>query len=276
MMNTQPGSDAGIGTDESVGSVGGTLDERYAAVKARVAAAAARAGRDASRVHLIAVTKYAEMEDIKRLVELGHRDFGENRVQQLTQRAAMIEEMLRRRQTLSGTTGAEGSVEMPRWHMIGTLQRNKAKQVVECTRLIHSVDSMRLAEELQSVGLKREQRIDVLIQVNVSGEESKFGCPVPAAEPLAAAMESMAFLRVRGLMTMAPYGDDPEQARPHFARLRDVYEDMAKLGFGDGAFNLLSMGMSGDFEVGIEEGANLVRVGSAIFGERVSADDAAG
>ncbi len=247
-----------------------SLEQRYEAVKSRVAAAAGRAGCDPSRVILIAVTKYAEMDDIKRLVELGHRDFGENRVQQLTQRAAMIEEMLRRRQTLAGTMGEAGAepIEMPRWHMIGTLQRNKAKQVVECTRLIHSVDSMRLAEELQAIGLKREQRIDVLIQVNVSGEESKFGCPVPAAEPLAAAMESMAYLRVRGLMTMAPYSDNPEDSRPHFARLRDVYEDMAKLGFGDGAFNLLSMGMSGDFEVGIEEGANLVRVGSAIFGER--------
>lgn len=261
-------ADAGIGAELS-------LEQRYAAVKGRVEAAAKRADRDPSRVHLIAVTKYAEMDDIKRLVELGHRDFGENRVQQLTQRAAMIEEMLRRRQTLAGTVGdgAAASIEMPRWHMIGTLQRNKAKQVVECTRLIHSVDSMRLAEELQSVGLKREQRIDVLIQVNVSGEESKFGCPVPAAEPLAAAMESMAYLRVRGLMTMAPYSDNAEDARPHFARLRDVYEDMAKLGFGDGAFNLLSMGMSGDYEVGIEEGANLVRVGSAIFGERKTDDE---
>lgn len=266
MTDTQ----ADIGTELS-------LEQRYAAVKARVAAAAERAGRDPSRVILIAVTKYAEMDDIKKLVELGHRDFGENRVQQLTQRAAMIEEMLRRRQTLAGTIGESGAeTEMPRWHMIGTLQRNKAKQVVECTRLIHSVDSMRLAEELQSVGLKREQRIDVLIQVNVSGEESKFGCPVPAAEPLAAAMESMAYLRVRGLMTMAPHSDDPEASRPCFARLRDVYEDMAKFGFGDGAFNLLSMGMSGDFEVGIEEGANLVRVGSAIFGERATEDADAG
>ncbi|MEO1715493.1 MAG: YggS family pyridoxal phosphate-dependent enzyme [Planctomycetota bacterium] len=252
-----------------------SLIERYESVKSRVKAAAAKAGRDASRIHLIAVTKYAEMEDIQKLVELGHRDFGENRVQQLTQRAAMIEESLKRRQTLPGMMGdgAAASIEMPRWHMIGTLQRNKAKQVVECTRLIHSVDSMRLAEELQAVGLKREQRVDVLIQVNVSGEESKFGCPVPAAEPLAAAMESMAYLRVRGLMTMAPYSDDPEDARPHFARLRHVYEDMAKQGFGDGAFNLLSMGMSGDFEVGIEEGANLVRVGSAIFGERKTYED---
>ncbi len=261
MTDTKSGTRAEIET-------GMSLDARYAAVKERVEAAARRAGRDPSRVILIAVTKYAELDDIKRLVELGHRDFGENRVQQLTQRAAMIEEQLRRRKTLSGTAGEEVEVEMPRWHMIGTLQRNKAKQVVECTRLIHSVDSMRLAEELQSIGLKREQRIDVLIQVNVSGEESKFGCPVPAAEPLAAAMESMAYLRVRGLMTMAPYSEDPEQARPYFSRLRDLYEDMAKLDLGDGAFNLLSMGMSGDFEAAIEEGANLVRVGSAIFGER--------
>ncbi|MEO1584786.1 MAG: YggS family pyridoxal phosphate-dependent enzyme [Planctomycetota bacterium] len=262
-------SETGRGTAAEVGAEP-TLDSRYASVVSRVAAAADRAGQDASRVHLIAVTKYAEVEDIKRLVELGHRDFGENRVQQLTQRAAMIDEWVKRRQTLPAVAGDGPIPDPPRWHMIGTLQRNKAKQVAECSRLIHSVDSMRLAEELQSVGLKREQRLDVLIQVNVSGEDSKFGCPVPAAEPLAAAMESMAYLRVRGLMTMAPYSEDAENARPHFARLRDVFEDMSKLGFGDGAFNLLSMGMSGDFEVGIEEGANLVRVGSAIFGERAA------
>lgn len=259
-------------TQADIGT-GLSLKERYASVKARVEDAARRSGHDPSRVFLIAVTKYAELDDIKTLIELGHRDFGENRVQQLTQRAAMLEESLKRRRTLTGTTGETGEIEMPRWHMIGTLQRNKAKQVVECTRLIHSVDSMRLAEELQAVGLKREQRIDVLIQVNVSGEESKFGCPVPAAEPLAAAMESMAYLRVRGLMTMAPHSESPEDSRPHFARLRDLHEDMARLDFGDGAFNLLSMGMSNDFEIGIEEGANLVRVGSAIFGERETETD---
>ncbi|MEM8758381.1 MAG: YggS family pyridoxal phosphate-dependent enzyme [Planctomycetota bacterium] len=242
------------------------LIERYEAVRARVAAAAAKSGRDASRVVLIAVTKYAELDDIRELAAHGHRDFGENRVQQLTQRAAMVDEWVRRRQTIESLVA--DAPEVPRWHMIGHLQRNKAKQVAEAVRLIHSVDSLRLAEELQAVGLKRERVIDVLIQVNVSQEESKFGCPVPAAEALADSIESMAYLRCRGLMTMAPHSDEPEDARPHFSRLRDLHEDMAKQGYAEGAFNILSMGMSGDFEVAIEEGANLVRVGSSIFGAK--------
>ena len=247
------------------------LIERYEAVKARIAAAAKRSGRDPAKIILVAVTKYAELDDIRDLIDHGHRDFGENRVQQLTQRAAMLDEWVRRRQTL-GSTGGEAP-DMPRWHMIGHLQRNKSKKVVECVRLIHSVDSLRLAEELQAIGLKRERPIEVLIQVNVSHEESKFGCPVPAAESLAHSIESMAYLRCRGLMTMAPHSETPEAARPWFSRLRDLHEDMAKSGFGDGQFNILSMGMSGDFEVAIEEGANVVRVGSTIFGEREIAEE---
>lgn len=249
---------------------GATLIERYEAVRSRVEAAARKSGRDPSRVVLIAVTKYAELDDIRELVAHGHRDFGENRVQQLTQRAAMVDEWVRRRRTIESMV--DSAPEVPRWHMIGHLQRNKAKQVAEAVRLIHSVDSLRLAEELQAVGLKRERVIDVLIQVNVSQEESKFGCPVPAAEALADSIESMAYLRCRGLMTMAPYSDDPEDARPHFARLRDLHEDMAKRGYAEGGFNILSMGMSGDFEVAIEEGANLVRVGSSIFGPKPESD----
>ncbi|MGP1272107.1 MAG: YggS family pyridoxal phosphate-dependent enzyme [Phycisphaerales bacterium] len=244
------------------------LIARYEEVRARVEAAAARTGRDPSRVILVAVTKYAELDDIRDLILHGHRDFGENRVQQLTQRAAMLDEWVRRRRSLGGST-----LELPRWHMIGHLQRNKSKKVAEAARLIHSVDSLRLAEELQTIGLKREQPVDVLIQVNVSNEESKFGCPVPAAEALAQSIESMAYLRCRGLMTMAPYADDPEASRPHFARLRDLFDDMTRTGYGEGQFNLLSMGMSNDFEVAIEEGANIVRVGSSIFGERETTDD---
>jgi hypothetical protein len=252
---------------------GRTLAERYGEVRERVAAACARSGRDPSRVILVAVTKHADVDQIRELIELGHRDFGENRVQQLTQRAAMIDETIRRRQTLRSTAAGAPAPELPRWHMIGHLQRNKARRVVECTRLIHSVDSMRLAEELQAIGLKRETPVEVLLQVNVSGEDSKSGCPVPAIEAMAGALESMAYLRVRGLMTMAPLSENPEQSRPHFARLRELFQDMAEAGYGDGKFNLLSMGMSGDYEVGIEEGANLVRVGTAIFGHREAGDE---
>jgi pyridoxal phosphate enzyme (YggS family) len=152
--------------------------------------------------------------------------------------------------------------------MIGHLQRNKARKVVEFVRLTHSVDSLRLAEELQALALKRDQVIEVLIQVNCSGEASKFGCPMPAAIPLAEQIHSMINVRLRGLMTMAPYSENPEDARPTFARCRELFEEMQTLGFTqEHPFNILSMGMSGDFEVAISEGANIVRVGTAIFGE---------
>lgn len=244
-----------------------SLSERYSAVLQRVADAATKAGRDPNEIITVAVTKYAEMDQVRELVELGHRDFGENRVPQLIQRAAMIEEYIRRRAALGHNAG-----EAARWHMIGHLQRNKARKLADCARLVHSVDSLRLAEELQAVGLKNEHPIDVLLQINVSGEESKYGCPLPACEPLAEAMDSMAHLRVRGLMTMAPYSDNPEDSRIHFSRLRELFEDMIQIGFGDGHFNILSMGMSNDFEIAIEEGANIIRVGSAIFGERSETD----
>lgn len=239
------------------------LAERYRVLKQRVADAASRAKVPAGEIILVAVTKHAEMDEVRELVELGHRDFGENRVPQLLQRAAMIDEFIRRRSALGHPSHGPA-----RWHMIGHLQRNKARKAAEAIRLVHSVDSLRLAEELQAAGLKLERPIDVLIQINVSGEESKFGCPVPAASPLADAIEEMAHLRLRGLMTMAPHSENPEDSRPHFRRLREIFEEMQLDGYGAGHFNIVSMGMSNDFEVAIEEGANVVRVGTALFGER--------
>jgi pyridoxal phosphate enzyme (YggS family) len=250
------------------------LDTRYAEVKARVAAAARRAGRRPEEIVLIAVTKFAEADQIRRLIQLGQRDFGENRVQNLIQRVGMAEEFIARHRiaphVMSGEAGEallSGTGLAVRWHMIGHLQRNKAKKAVELCRLIHSVDSLRLAEEIQAVSQKREQPVEVLIQVNCSGEKSKFGCPVPAAVHLAEQIDTMLSVRVRGLMTMAALDAGPEEARATFGRCRELFEEIAKTGVAEGRFNILSMGMSGDFEVAIEEGANVVRVGSAIFGE---------
>lgn len=271
------------------------LDERYAAVRDRVARAAAKSGRRADDIILVAVTKFAEPEQIRRLIEFGHRDFGENRVQQMIQRAAMVEEHLTRLRVLPQTLGRVGSTqagrsllelersavptigsggkEPVRWHMIGHLQRNKARKACEVARLIHSVDSLRLAEELQTIALRREKPLDILVEVNCSGESSKQGCPVPAAGPLAEQIETMINVRVRGLMTMAAPAANPEETRATFARCYELFDEIKKTGVGEGAFNLLSMGMSGDFEVAIEEGANIVRVGSAIFGEHESDQD---
>ncbi|MFG0284365.1 MAG: YggS family pyridoxal phosphate-dependent enzyme [Phycisphaerales bacterium JB039] len=245
------------------------LEDRFTEVRQRVADAASRAGRRPQDVLLVAVTKYAEPDQIRELLHLGHRDLAENHVQQLIQRAAMIDEYLDRRRVLARTPGDEAPAVVPaRWHLIGPLQRNKAKKAVEICRLIHTVDSLRIAEELQEIGLKREQPIDVLIQVNCSGEASKAGCPTPAARHLAAQIDSMVYVRARGLMTMAPESDNPEDSRPIFARCRELLEDIATEGVGEGRFNILSMGMTQDYEVAISEGANLVRIGSAIFGPR--------
>tara|TARA_R110002072_G_scaffold158989_2_gene310056 strand:- start:733 stop:1542 length:810 start_codon:yes stop_codon:yes gene_type:complete len=247
------------------------LADRYAEVMGRVAQAAQRSGRSADSVYTIAVTKYAEPEDIRELITLGHRDFGENRVQQLAQRAGVIEEWFDRIRTLPRTSSDIEPINVNdpvRWHMIGHLQRNKVRKIADCTRLIHSIDSLRLAEELQVVANKIDRVIDVLVQVNVSGEESKTGLPIAALGAIAEQIDTMINVRVRGLMTMAPLTDDPEASRPHFARCKEIYDDLVKAGVGEDHFNLLSMGMSGDFEVAIEEGANIVRVGTAIFGER--------
>lgn len=254
------------------------LADRYRAVMANVAAAAARSGRRPQDIITVAVTKYAEQDDIRALIDLGHRDFGENKVQQLAQRHAMGEEYLARLGVLSETREQTpalfaGSPAQPiRWHMIGHMQRNKVKKAAPCVRLFHSVDSLRLAEELQTYAVKKDVVIDVLVQVNISEEEQKFGCPMPATRAVCEQIDTMVHVRVRGLMGMAPLVETPEEARPYFRRLRELFEDVRKTGVSDGAFNLLSMGMSGDYEIAIEEGANIVRVGSAIFGPRAHAE----
>lgn len=267
-----------------------TLAERYELVKSRIAAAAKRSGRRAEEILLVAVTKYATPEQVRELLALGHRDLGENRVQHLLQQAAMVEEYQARLKALPATRKAAadaaatlfdtvpGKPGLPdpasaaaRWHMIGHLQRNKAKKIIELVRLTHSVDSLRVAEELQTLALKKDRVIDVLIQVNCSGEEQKFGCPIPATIPLAEQIGSMINVRVRGLMTMAAYSENPEDSRATFARCRELFEELRGSGVVEGPVNILSMGMTGDFEVAIEEGANCVRIGSAIFGPPAAA-----
>jgi pyridoxal phosphate enzyme (YggS family) len=229
---------------------------------------------------LVAVSKYAGIDDVRELVNLGHRDFGENLVPSLVQRAAMIEEWQARQKALPRTKAsspvggaANGSITPStpvRWHMIGHLQRNKVKKAVELSRLIHSVDSLRLAEEIQLAANKFAKTAEVLVQVNTSGEASKFGCAPAAASHLVEAIETMINVRVRGLMVMAPHWDGPtpdlEGARETFGRCRELFVEMRRQGLGGEHFNILSMGMSEDYPVAIAEGANLVRVGSAIFG----------
>jgi len=248
------------------------LRDNYRRLTDRIGEVATRSGRSAESVLMVAVTKTASPDQIRQIVELGHIDLGENRVQQLTQRVAALEEFMSRRRTLGGAAtrvgGATGNMpEHVRWHMIGTLQRNKVKQVLPLVQLIHSVDSLRLAEELHARGAETDTVIDILIQVNASGETSKQGVAAPAVIHLAEQIDSMMHLRLRGLMTMAPNSDNPEDARPTFARTAEIYKDIKDAKIAASDFTVLSMGMTNDFEVAIEEGANLVRIGRALFGD---------
>ncbi len=244
-----------------------TLKQRYMDVRRRVAKAATQSGQDPKRILLVAVTKYAQPEQIRELVELGHADFGESRVQNLMKRVALSEEFLDRHQTLT----ASRRVTVPdriRWHMIGHLQRNKVRKVLDLVALIHSVDTLRLAEEIQDGAHRLEKPIDILLQVNTSLEPQKSGVAIAAALHLAEQIDTMVFLRLRGIMTMAPQTDDQYRIRDTFLRGKEVFDDIKKAGIGGKRFKILSMGMSNDYETAIECGANVVRVGTAIFGKQ--------
>lgn len=227
-------------------------------VRARIAAACARCGRDAASVRLVAVTKYVSEDVIRDLLAVGAVDLGENRVQQLAQRVETIGG------AATGLDDARAAGE-PRWHMIGHLQRNKVKTLLKCCAIIHSLDSIRLAAEIQARAAELGRTIEVLLEINVAGEAAKTGAPASSAEALARATAAMPNLRVRGLMTMAPLDELPEAARPHFQALRALLVRLHDAGALPATACELSMGMSHDFEQAIEEGATMVRVGSALL-----------
>ena len=233
------------------------IEKNLQAVRENVAAACERAGRDAEDVTLIAVTKAVGLEEIKSLLDLGLTDLGENRSQQFIGRAAEVASYLQRRRTPLASP--------VRWHMIGHLQRNKVRHVLDCVEVIHSVDSLRLAEELNARAEHLDRRVDVLLQINCSKEQQKFGVAVGACTHLAEMIASLPHLRLTGLMTMAQITDDPEAARPVFVRLRELFEEMEKDGIGGDDLRHLSMGMSQDYAVAVEEGATILRIGSALF-----------
>ncbi len=237
------------------------LAEKLSEVKDRIACACARANRDAKDVTLVAVTKTAAPEQIREIVQLGVADLGESRVQVLTQRAAQINEFHQR-----SLQRGEGMPPRIRWHMIGHLQRNKVKQVLPICDVIHSLDSLRLAEEIEAVGTRLERKIPVLLEVNASNEPQKFGVAVGAAIHLAEQLDTMPHLQISGLMTMAPQTEDTGEIRRVFARVREIFEEMKWNKIGGTHLRHLSMGMSNDFEQAILEGATMVRIGSLLFG----------
>jgi len=242
------------------------LADRLQIVRERLAAAAGKVKRDPSEITLIAVTKTAAPEQIREILQLGVSDLGESRVQILAQRTAQVNEFVQRR-----IAHGEGGVpEKIRWHMIGHLQRNKVKGVLPLVSLVHSVDSLRLAEELDTQAARLGRKTALLLQVNASEEPSKFGVAVGAAVHLAEQIDSMPNLQLSGLMTMGPLDQPEAKVRQAFSRTRELFEEMKWHKMGGAGLKHLSMGMSDDFELAIAEGSTMVRIGSLLFGGKVA------
>lgn len=225
------------------------IRENLAEVKERLDRACVRAGREPGEARLIAVSKTKPAAMLEEAYNAGIRDFGENRVQELLEKSEVLPPDIR-------------------WHMIGHLQRNKVRDIVDKVFLIHSVDSLRLAEEISREAQKKNRVVNILIEVNVAGEESKFGTGVEETISLVKDIAQLEGVCVKGLMTVAPYTDEPEDNRKYFARLRQLAVDISRENIDNVTMSLLSMGMTGDYEVAAEEGAVYVRVGTGIFGER--------
>ncbi len=239
------------------------LADNLQRVRSEIGAACARAGRLPSEVTLVAVTKYAELAWVRRLIELGIRDLAESRPQQFVERADELSARGARFQR--ALDGHVENVPHVRWHFIGHLQRNKVKPVVPRTVLIHSVDSLRLLERISEVSAEQSLRPRVLLEVNVSGEASKDGLTIADLTSQWDVLQAVANVDIVGLMTMAPLTDDPAAARPVFRALRLLQDQLAARAAPHIKLTELSMGMSGDFVVAIEEGATLIRIGSRLF-----------
>ena len=225
------------------------VTESLKEVEKKVEEACKRAGRERSEVTLIAVSKTKPVEMLQEVYDTGVRDFGENKVQELSDKYDVLPKNIR-------------------WHMIGHLQRNKVKYLIGKTVLIHSVDSLRLAEQIEHEAAKADTIMNVLIEVNVAGVESKFGTTCNEAIELVRAVAALKHVKIKGLMTIAPFTDNPEDNRIYFKKLKQLSVDIKSKNIDNVDMDELSMGMTGDYEVAIEEGATMVRVGTGIFGER--------
>ncbi|HXY54047.1 MAG TPA: YggS family pyridoxal phosphate-dependent enzyme [Nitrospirota bacterium] len=226
-----------------------SIAENLAAVVNRCTSAAQRAGRDPLSVKLVVVTKTVDTERISEAVAAGALILGENRVQEAKEK---IEKL--------------GPIAS--WHLIGHLQTNKAKYAVKLFYMIHSVDNLQLAEEIDKQASKVNKVQDVLIEVSIAGEESKAGVAMEDAVTLIKEASKLKNISIKGLMTMPPFSDNPEDSRPYFKKLRQLSESVVNEHIPGVSMRELSMGMSGDYEVAIEEGSTMVRIGTAIFGER--------
>ncbi len=225
------------------------IKEQLDEVRERVREACFRAGRAPEDVTLIAVSKTKPAQAVQEAYDAGARDFGENKVQEILQKKLVLPQDIR-------------------WHMIGHLQRNKVHQVIGKAVMIHAVDSLRLAEQIEAEAAKRDLDVDVLLEINVAKEESKYGFFLEDAEEAIRAISAFPHVHIKGLMTIAPFVENPEENRGIFKKLYQFSVDINDKNIDNVTMGVLSMGMSGDFEVAIEEGATMVRVGTSIFGAR--------
>ena len=225
------------------------LKENLANVEKNIEQACKNAGRSRDEVTLIAVSKTKPVEMLQEIYDENIRDFGENKVQELCDKFDILPKNIR-------------------WHMIGHLQRNKVKYLVGKVQLIHSVDSLRLAEQIEKEFAKADEIANVLIEVNMAQEESKFGITSQETEELIREIAKLPHVRIQGLMTIAPFTDNPETNRVYFKNMKKLSVDINNKNIDNVSMNVLSMGMTGDYQVAVEEGATMVRVGTGIFGER--------
>lgn len=225
------------------------LKENLNQVEANVKAACERAGRKREDVTLIAVSKTKPVEMLQEIYNEGVRDFGENKVQEMCEKIEQMPSDIK-------------------WHMIGHLQRNKVKYIIDKVELIHSVDTYRLAEEINIQAKKHGIVVSILVEVNIAGEESKFGTSAEDAMLLVEEISALENVRIKGLMTIAPYVEDAEENRLYFRKIKQLSVDITNKNIDNVSMEILSMGMTGDYQVAIEEGATTVRVGTGIFGER--------
>ncbi len=227
-----------------------SITQNIAEIRSRMDAAAKRSGRDPADILLIAVTKLHEPDEMEEAIAAGITDIAENKVQEIQKKFDLIHSPVR-------------------WHLIGHLQTNKVKYTIDKVVMIHSVDSVHLALEIDKRAQAAGKTMDILLQVNAAHEESKFGLdPKDVKQVFCDILDQCPNVRIRGLMHIAPYADDPEEIRPYFREVKELYESLRQIEHPNADLKYLSMGMSHDFETAIEEGSNIVRVGTSIFGER--------
>lgn len=225
------------------------INENLMQVRKNIEAACQKAGRNPEEVTLIAVSKTKPVSMLEEAYQAGSRDFGENKVQEIMDKYPVLPDDIR-------------------WHMIGHLQRNKVKYIVDKVSLVHSVDSLRLAEEISRQAEKKQTELDILVEVNIAQEESKFGTSRAEAAQLVEEIAKLPCIHVKGLMTIAPFVEHPEENRKYFRQIKELSVDIEKKNIDNVSMSVLSMGMTNDYMVAVEEGATMVRVGTGIFGER--------